>query len=93
MQDDGFEWDDTKAERNRRSHKIPFELARKVFEDPLAIEWDDDRERAEQRLCRVGIVEGHLLFVAFTYRAGRVRLISARPAERVERRRYHERKR
>ena len=42
MQTDDFEWDDAKAAKNFRDHKITFETARDVFADPFVIEWFDE---------------------------------------------------
>jgi uncharacterized DUF497 family protein len=91
MNDDSFEWDGQKAALNYARHSVSFEAARGVFEDPFAVEWLDERNRHnEERFCIIGMVEGHLLFVAFTMRGEKVRLISARRAEPFERRKYHE---
>jgi len=90
MQDEAFEWDDGKAALNWRNHGVRFEMARDVFQDIFAIEWIDDRHGdMEQRFVTVGTVEGRLLFVAYTLRGQRIRIISAREAEPRERRRYH----
>ena len=90
MQDDAFEWDDTKAGSNWLDHGVRFETARDVFKDIFAIEWTDDRHGdAEERFVTVGIVENRLLFVSYTLRGERIRIISAREAEPRERRRYH----
>lgn len=43
MRDDDFEWDDAKARANIARHDLSFETARKVFSDPLALGWLDDR--------------------------------------------------
>jgi len=90
MQDDLFEWDDVKAARNWREHGITFDMAREVFQDIFAIEWTDDaHDDAEERFVTIGVVENRLLFVAYTLRGTRIRIISARLAEPYERRRYH----
>lgn len=90
MQDEFFEWDDAKAARNWRDHAVSFEMARGAFSDGFALEWRDDRQSAnELRYGLLGIVEGRLLFVAYTLRSERIRIISARKAEPHERRRYH----
>jgi uncharacterized DUF497 family protein len=90
MQDEAFEWDDAKASLNRRSHGVGFEMARDVFKDIFAIEWIDDRHGdTEERFVTVGMVQGRLLYVAYTLRGERIRIISAREAEPRERRRYH----
>ena len=89
-QDDDFEWDDVKAARNRREHNITFEMAREVFKDILAIDWDDDgQDDPEERCVTVGMAENRLLLVSYTLRGDRIRIISARLAEPYERRRYH----
>ncbi len=90
MQDEEFEWDDGKAALNWRNHGVSFEMARDAFKDIFAVEWTDDRHGdAEERFVAVGMVEGRLLFVAYTLRGERIRIISAREAEPRERRRYH----
>jgi uncharacterized protein len=90
MRDDDFEWDDDKAARNWLSHGIRFEAARDVFRDAFAIEWADTRHGdTEARFVIVGMVESRLLFVSYTQRGDRIRIISAREAEPRERRRYH----
>lgn len=66
-------------------------MARGVLEDPFAIDWLDEREDyGEARYATVGMVEGRLLYVAYTMRGERIRIISARGAEPHERRKYHE---
>jgi uncharacterized DUF497 family protein len=90
MQDSAFEWDDVKAARNWLDHHVSFEMAREVFKDIFAVEWEDDgQDGAEARFVTVGMVENRLLFVAYTLRSERIRIISARLAEPYERRRYH----
>ncbi len=90
MQDEFFEWDDPKAASNWLDHGVRFETARDVFKDMFAIEWtDDSHDDAEERFVTVGMVENQLLFVSYTLREERIRIISARAAEPRERRRYH----
>lgn len=91
MKDAAFEWDNGKAQANVVKHGVTFEMARAVFADPFAIEWEDDRaDAAELRFAVLGRVDDRLLFVAFTMRGEITRIISARRATSVERRRYHE---
>jgi uncharacterized DUF497 family protein len=77
-----FEWHEAKAEANLRSHGVSFELACTIFRDPFAIERMDDREDyGEDRFVIIGMAEGSLmLFVAYTEREERIRIISARRA-------------
>ena len=91
MTADSFEWDDRKSASNFAKHGVTFEMAREVFKDAFAIENYDDREDyGEPRYTIIGIVEGRLLFVAFTMRNETHRIISARGAEPHEQRQYHE---
>ena len=81
-----FEWDDAKAEANRQNHGVSFELAKTVFKNPFGLERLDDREDyGEERYVTIGMLEGHvLLFVAYTEREGRIRIISAREVTQHE---------
>jgi uncharacterized protein len=81
-----FEWHAAKAEANLQTHGVSFELAKTVFKDPFAIERIDDREDyGEERFVMVGMAEGRvLLFVAYTEREQRIRIISARRATQLE---------
>jgi uncharacterized protein len=81
-----FEWHGAKAEANWQAHGVSFELATTVFRDPFAVERPDDREDyGEQRFVIVGMAEGQvLLFVAYTEREERIRIISARRATQYE---------
>lgn len=84
-----FEWDAAKATSNEAKHAVSFEMARLAFDDPFALERLDDRfDYDEERYCLLGMAEGRLLFVAYTWRGEAIRLISARGAEPSERRRY-----
>jgi hypothetical protein len=88
MNDDAFEWDETKAAKNFAAHGVCFESARDVFKDPFSIEWRDDRKPyGEDRFVTIGMVEGRLLYVAYTMRGDVIRIISARGAEPYEKRR------
>ena len=87
-----FEWDEGKNRRNLAKHKVSFETASLVFEDPRALSVQDRVVEGEERWQTVGMVSGTVLFVAHTYReeAGDevTRLISARKAIAHERRAY-----
>lgn len=85
-----FEWYLPKAKSNLRKHGVSFEEARSVFCDQCTIEIPD-REHSEEELRFIGIGRSNLdrlLFVNFTIRGDRVRIISARQAESWERREY-----
>ena len=88
-----FEWNETKARSNWRRHGVSFELATSIFKDPFAIERLDDRlDYGEPRFVVLGMAEGQvLLFVAYTEREDRIRIISARRATQHEEEDYFRR--
>jgi uncharacterized DUF497 family protein len=77
-----FEWCGAKAEANWQAHGVCFDLAKTVFKHAFAIERLDDREDCgKQRFILIGMAEGQVvLFVAYTERKERIRIISARRA-------------
>jgi uncharacterized DUF497 family protein len=81
-----FEWNGAKAKANFRRHGVSFDLAKAVFSDPFAVERLDEREEhGEERFVIIGAAEGEaLLFVAYTEREERIRIISARRATQNE---------
>ena len=81
-----FEWNEAKARANLRAHGVTFELARTIFRDPFAIELlDDRRDYGEPRFIIIGMAEGRVpLFVAYTERDEKIRIISARRATQYE---------
>ncbi len=86
------EWDDRKAAANARKHGVPFHEAATVLEHALSITFrDPDHSLEESRFLTIGLSAiGRILMVAHTEGAEAVRLISARPATRSERRFYEE---
>ena len=86
------EWDDQKAAANAKKHGVTFQEAATVLEHALSITFrDPDHSIEEFRFLTIGLGStGRILMVAHTDRAEAVRLISARPATRSERRFYEE---
>src|SRR5437762_10331993 len=65
-----FEWDEEKSRSNRAKHRVSFETAALVFEDPRAISIQDRIVEGEQRWQTLGLVGGVVvLLVAHTYRS------------------------
>lgn len=83
-------WDPAKAESNQRKHRLAFEEAQTLFFDPLFVSIkDDDHSDEEDRFFAIGeSSEGQLLAVSYTIRDDEAWLISARPVERAEKKRY-----
>jgi uncharacterized protein len=85
-----YQWDKNKAAINLRKHGIDFADAVSVFSDDLAITTPDERFD-EDRFITIGLdALDRVLVVVYTWRGQKIRLISARPATRQERRQYEE---
>lgn len=85
-----YQWDKNKAASNLQKHGIEFADAVSVFSDNLAITISDKRFD-EERFVTIGMdAFGRILVVVFTWRGENIRLISARLAERRERKQYEE---
>jgi uncharacterized DUF497 family protein len=87
-----FEWDPRKAAANFKKHGVAFEDASSVFFDPLAMTYPDpDDSLDEHREVTLGYtMKKNMVFVSHCERGERIRIISARPATRTERRQYEE---
>lgn len=87
-----FEWDENKAARNLSKHRVAFEEAKTVFDDPLYVDfYDPDHSEEEERYLIVGESNrGRLLIVSYTQRGDWIRLISTREVTRAEREAYEE---
>jgi uncharacterized DUF497 family protein len=86
-----FEWNKSKAKDNLAKHGVSFELAKRVFDDPFAVEvLDDGQDYDEERFVIIGMVEGRILYVVYAERKDVIRLISARSATRHEQESYLE---
>ena len=84
-----FEWDSEKARINKLKHRVSFETAVNVFFDENRIEkLDDEHSDDEDRWKVLGKVDSVLL-VIYTDRDDRTRIISARRADKDERRIYY----
>lgn len=84
-----FEWDEKKAAENYAKHGVSFRFATRVFKDPFAVERVDNRHSyGEERFILIGAVGEIVLFVVYTEREERIRLISARRATKQEQEDY-----
>ena len=84
-----FEWNASKAKDNYTKHGVSFELAKEVFNDPFAVEFLDDRhDYREERYVIIGLVDGHVLYVAHAEGENGIRIISARRATKHEEETY-----
>ena len=85
-------WDEEKARSNLAKHKVSFERAKLVFEDPRHVSRRDDCE-FEERWLTTGLVNGCVVLLVVHTLEERddeetIRVISARKATPHERARY-----
>jgi len=86
-----FEWNDKKNKINFEKHGISFEEASHIFDGDI-LTWQDTRKDYQEiRQISVGSLgEILVIIVVHTDRKGLIRIISARKANKKERRLYHE---
>lgn len=89
-----FEWYNEKAKINFQKHNVSFEEAMTVWDDEFAAFLHDPvHSNAEDRFLLIGYSsKNNLLFVSFTERNDKIRLISSRKATNSERKRHEENK-
>jgi len=83
----GFEWDQGNAGKNLQKHEVSCEEAEEVFQEKPVV-FPDERHSTEEEKRYILFGEtmaNRFLFVAFTIRDKKVRVISARPMSRKER--------
>lgn len=92
-----FEWDANKAHINLEKHKISFDEARTIFNDPFLITFPDEfHSETEERFVSIGLSEhSRVLLVIHTEREESdeklvIRIISCRKATTAERKFYEE---
>jgi len=89
-----FKWDKDKAEKNLRKHKVSFEEAKTIFNDPFMLTFPDEyHSENEKRYISIGTSADNriLLVVHAEYTESEktaIRIISSRKATKSERRFY-----
>jgi uncharacterized protein len=83
------EWDEKKRISNLAKHGFDFADAARVFDGPIRAREEQGRDYGEDRLSVVGEADGRLLYVVYTRRGDKFRIISARRAGRDEREEYY----
>jgi len=86
-----FEWDENKNRLNFEKHGIDFNLAKIAFNGEIVTKVDVRFDYGEIRQVALGEVEGRVLFVVYTERSDVIRIISARKANKKERKVYYDR--
>lgn len=86
----GFDWDEGNADKNWQRHRVTQADAEQVFLNrPILVAADPKHSAKEGRYFALGRTDlGRELMVVFTLRGSLLRVISARPMSRRERRIY-----
>ncbi len=84
-----FEWDENKNAVNIQHHGIDFVDVPEMFDYYMLIDFDDRQEYHEDRWVGIGMLRNSIAVIVFTERRGdTIRIISARNANKYERKRY-----
>ena len=88
-----FDWDKHNLEHVKRHHVEPSECEEVFFNQDFRFVPDPTHSKAEDRFIVLGTTDsGRFLFLSFTLRGEKVRIVTSRDMSRKERRRYHEEK-
>ena len=92
FQVEGFEWDQSNIEKNWEKHRVSYlECEEVFFNQPLLVQEDEIHSKFEPRYYVLGRSnDGRHLFIVFTIRRNKIRVILARNMSRRERRIYRE---
>lgn len=88
-----FDWDKNNIDKNEKKHGIFFKEGEEVFvDDPILYE-DLEHSINEKRFQCIGLTKTQkLLFISYTIRDKKIRIISARIASKKERGNYEKTK-
>jgi len=86
----GFEWDKGNIDKNWIKHNVSiFECEQIFFKQPLLVQNDIVHSKKENRFFALGKTDlEKLLFISFTVRNNKIRVISARDMSKKERKTY-----
>ena len=94
MEELKFTWDKRKESTNIKKHKVSFEEAKTVFSDEFSrLIHDSEHSLEEDRFVLLGFSrQSKMLVVCHCYKESEdiIRIISARKADKLERKQYEE---
>ena len=87
-----FDWDQGNINKNWDRHGVHhLECEEIFFNEPIVRQVEKRGVSQEECVSALGMTnEGRFLFVVFTIRSGRIRVVSARDMNKKERKIYHE---
>ncbi len=88
----GFDWDESNREKNWEKHQVLASECEEVFFNlPLLLQADSAHSEKEPRYYVLGhTIAGRRLFISFTVREDKIRVISARDMGKKERKNYEQ---
>jgi len=88
----GFDWDEGNKQKNWEKHQVDFRECEEVFfNQPLLIHEDAKHSSQKKRFYVLGRSDiGRPLFLVFTIRNNKIRVISARDQSKMERKIYEQ---
>lgn len=89
---EGFEWDKGNIRKNWEKHRVSYVECEEIFfNSPLIVKKDDPHSSEEDRYFVLGKTDtDRFLFIVFTVRSNKIRIISARDMNRKERKIYEQ---
>ena len=86
-----YEWDEAKNRQNIRKHRISLADVPPAFDGPMYVTVDTRASYGEDRMVGIGFLNNGVVVVVFVeFSVDTIRLISARKAERHERKELQE---
>jgi len=87
---EGFEWNEGNIKKNWEKHRVSYiECEEAFFNEPLIVRENEAHSKEERRDYLLGKTnDGRYLFVVFTIRRNKIRVITARDMSKKERRMY-----
>lgn len=85
----GFEWDGDNEYKNEEKHNVTSKKAEEVFKNEPFLNSAKSVDGEERYLALGETDSGRLLAVVFTVRDNKIRVISARPQSKQERKIYN----
>ena len=86
----GFDWDEDNVDKIWSKHRVgPFECEQIFFNQPLVVVPDEEHSQDEARFLVLGRTDSdRRLFLVFTPRKNKIRVVSARNMTKPERKEY-----
>jgi len=86
---EGYDWDEWNIKKSEIRHNVHYKECEQVFARQPVISRDFKHSEKEERYSCIGMTnDNRILFISFTIRNDKIRIISGRPADRRERNFY-----